>query len=1582
MKRLLIAFLSIIVCISLLASCNNKDENQNADDSNQSDNQDNIQNDEKPVDQDVIWSPDVEVSIIYVHGGVSEENLSDLFYKIGANAKDVLVYTDAAPESTHEIVVGRTGREISRQAYRALERIEAEGEEYVGYCIYSDGKSIAIAYDEGMLGQNHPEQVAIDLFMEQYASKETFKANKGVLVCERFNIIEYQEAIDNKRIEESWAKIEADLVGNYGKEMAKSTVDAFKKFYALYTDDLVSWFANLYDPVVGGYYYSNSARNTEGYLPDLESTNQALGFIVSSGMGNPADIIPKEMQKQMVNFARSLQSGENGHFYHPQWGKELTDKYPSRKGRDINNAVRILEHFDAIPVYDTPTGIKGENPIGTVLPASANLTEKLGGSMAVMVSKVILANDADAGVESHLLNDVNFKAYLEKYRAKMATDSYWVGNELESIAPQIVARDKVLAERGVTYRLADIMADWFTSFQDPETGLWEPYENNEYDCVNGILKISSAYSKVEKVVPNAEKLLMHSIDAITSEADPHHVCCVLNTWYAITILTTNISTYGGAEGKALIKELTAEYAEKYPAMIEATAKKFALFRKDDGGSKGSFSYFQTKTSETSQGLPVALENQNEGDVNSSYICSSGVMGHVFGFIGLRAVDLYTTSDAMKYRLILESLDEIIKDKEIKPVPLDLEDVESVEELMNDGILDKWTPQGEVVVEDGYSNGEASRVMRLTTLAGSDDLLQIRITKSQGSYNSIAFQSDIMFVPDTTTTYTLLFFGNQSSVKAANMQLISKPGDGVYVSVVDTDEQIKIADCEKWFTLRVEYARLTYSKIILDIFVNDKFITSSAVPYGAESTSATSVKRIQFSADKNSSGDIYFDNFFLEQFLKELPAGVEDDEGPSEAETGIATFESKPIGAYYNQRWLDRWLPGGKLEIVDATPYGAESKVLALTTAQKDDDLFQLFVTKTAESYNAVGIQTDVMFDTLPGSAFKLLIFGGPKAYELTISTEADGVYVSGPGMTKAKLADNKTWFNLQYGYAKVSDSVAYVAVIANNTLVAESTVPYDSGYVPEVSEIQRVQFAADKQRVTEGTVYFDNMIMAQLTYQLPENLPVAPPTPDEPSPEEPEIPDTPQEPAEPTDPTVETYESYDPIDTFTFDNWNGGSSACEPEIVNGSKYGVDSKVYYYRSLSGCKPEITFKFNAGESANIASFESDMMFTTTGLLNPEFQIRTSDNSLIYKFYIKADGNKVCLLDSDSKVLATLANDGEWFRFGVAASANEGGGLLITFYLNGEQIKTALNYLLDASVATVGRVRFWSESTHTGEICLDNTRILSVYADPETLPKYEFGEPDPEEPSPEEPEIPDNPEEPAEPADPTVETYETDDQLDTFYFDNWNGGDSVENTSWYGIVDGSPYGESSKVYGFETVENFKPEVTFKFSSSPTANYTFFESDMMFTTNGYLCPEFQIRTAGNIQLFSFNIKADGEKVYLLDADSNQLAELANDGEWFKFGVKGSDYEGGMAITFYLNGERIDTSLYKTGGNAYAFERIRFWTETTHVGEIYFDNTKITCSTEEFEAPIPDTPQEPDDSENGDLPFDGQGNVGDTDWT
>ena len=95
----------------------------------------------------------------------------------------------------------------------------------------------------------------------------------------------------------------------FERKYGKALCDALRAWHELYTDEVVEWLAKLYDAKIGGWYYSESARDndtveyrekTYKLLPDVESTNQALCFLESAGMVDDFDAsYPKALPEWM-----------------------------------------------------------------------------------------------------------------------------------------------------------------------------------------------------------------------------------------------------------------------------------------------------------------------------------------------------------------------------------------------------------------------------------------------------------------------------------------------------------------------------------------------------------------------------------------------------------------------------------------------------------------------------------------------------------------------------------------------------------------------------------------------------------------------------------------------------------------------------------------------------------------------------------------------------------------------------------------------------------------------------------------------------------------------------------------------------------------------------------------------------------------------------------------------------------------------------------------------------------------------------------------------------------------------------------
>ncbi len=116
------------------------------------------------------------------------------------------------------------------------------------------------------------------------------------------------------------------------------TREALADLMSIYGDGFYKWLAELWDPATGGFYYSESARDHEGFLPDIETVGQVLAALKNNGLfeaygHDTVKALPAEMQKRILAFTDSLQDPEDGFFYHPQWGKKIP---LTRRGRDLS----------------------------------------------------------------------------------------------------------------------------------------------------------------------------------------------------------------------------------------------------------------------------------------------------------------------------------------------------------------------------------------------------------------------------------------------------------------------------------------------------------------------------------------------------------------------------------------------------------------------------------------------------------------------------------------------------------------------------------------------------------------------------------------------------------------------------------------------------------------------------------------------------------------------------------------------------------------------------------------------------------------------------------------------------------------------------------------------------------------------------------------------------------------------------------------------------------------------------------------------------------------------------------------------
>lgn len=402
--------------------------------------------------------------------------------------------------------------------------------------------------------------------------------------------------------------------------MKKNDYSALSPDAARAFDDAISqfgektyiWLAGLWEPEIGGFYYSNSGRDHEGFLPDIESTCQAINMVKTLGMMDHCDRdlrrgLPLDMQKKVLAFAEGLQA-EDGLFYHPQWGKEIS---PSRRGRDFT--------------------------------WSKDIINELGGSFRYpLVSEQIKSGgERMKELPDYMRSEKAMLEYLDSF--DIMNKSYYMGNTVGSQMPEIGAAG-----------LRHVVKNYYVEHQNPEYGLWQ--DNVNYHAVNGLMKISGMFVK-DCPFPNHDAAINSAIAVMLSDEIPGAVVDFYNPWRASWMIIDSLRNAGmDDEAERQMNKLRGVAAE----LVRKTSEKMQDFIKPDG----SASYFRYFTSSESQRAKVALYKEPEGDVNATAITIRGSLIQPMEFLGVKNAGIYDKSDYDKFIKLIEAQKPPVK----KPQP--------------------------------------------------------------------------------------------------------------------------------------------------------------------------------------------------------------------------------------------------------------------------------------------------------------------------------------------------------------------------------------------------------------------------------------------------------------------------------------------------------------------------------------------------------------------------------------------------------------------------------------------------------------------------------------------------------------------------------------------------------------------------------------------------------------------------------------------------------------------------------------------------------------------------------------------------
>ncbi len=828
-KRVLTLLMIALMCLVTLASC--KQPGSNADGPNKDDPTGNTQEKEN-----LIYNTTSELYFIAADG--LDSNISNLIYSdlMSQRIEPILMAAPSSEAHAHEIVVGNTDRAISKAAISRMNRIDKNTDDERIYLIYSDGSSVAIVWEEDEDGV--ARDTAVEYFRENCINSE-LAAPQGTVFGETVDLLEHYTALDSAASQPLWE----ELSENYGKEIA----DAMRRYYSILSPDSVIWLANLYDSDIcvcrdlygeeecsgtkycgtGGFYYSNSGRDTLGYLPDAESTAQALSFLVSTGLatsrgGNWKGVVTEEMQQKIGDFIYALEE-PNGYFYHPQWGIEFTDSKLSRRARDLTWCCNILSVLGRTPKYTTASGVLGENAKATASP----LTERLGQSCVYAVSKAVLtAGDSYA---AHLQDLSAFKAYLDS--KDIHNSSYSVGNELTSQTAQIQARDRQIGTESDPTPLMDYLIEWLNASQNPATGTWDWKDPTDvgysaYYGVNGLMKISGIYNAHKAVIPHAEEAVNSAAADAMSEEDAVNIVNVYNPWVAISNVFTNLRKYA-VNGEARADSLLSQLLEYAPEAIDMTRVKVQHFLKEDGSGCYTWKYSPAQ----SQGCPVAVPNSEEGDVNGGSIAINGTLGNMCNALGITKIPQFGERERYLFRKEISNLSPVEKDNDSSiPDIIDFEYDEIGEESTYISTQHNGGSGTSLVVADPTGSGKGN-VTEIISYAGAGDNTIISCQNTAGTSTTFVFESDI-YLDSASRTYAV-----QVNIGGAYMFTLRENSEGKIElwessstsASVSVDEYLGVTvDKQSWFRVKVEYYYGDHDNVRIKFYADTDLTDSEGV----------------------------------------------------------------------------------------------------------------------------------------------------------------------------------------------------------------------------------------------------------------------------------------------------------------------------------------------------------------------------------------------------------------------------------------------------------------------------------------------------------------------------------------------------------------------------------------------------------------------------------------------------------------------------------------------------------------------------------------------------------------------------------
>lgn len=802
----------------------------------------------------------------------SEMDILDIRYKIFGLKGVMPVSTPDSEVMEREIVFGDTSRQITALAKSELAKLKSgKNDSDFGYIIYSDGKSVAIYWEHENL-----MALALNKFTSVCIDEKALMLDSGVVLSALYSKKDTeQEAV--------WLAIENTV----STELYRS-LRAFAG--EINGAVLCEWLANLYDSEQGGFYYSASARDYEGFLPDMESTAQALSYLASSkAVTDINKDFPNDLKIKIVDFFISRQSESDGYFYHPQWPIG-TDKLQSdRYGRDLGSATTWIARLtvdrdgDGVeekqyPKVCTPNGYKcREHDLNGGVCASVIATAfdaSLRSSVSSAVSQVLdttVRTTSSASSKPDFTSAQSFLAWLESANADIKTDPDTASHYINAWSSEIIARGYADVLLDYLDRIQQEVYEEQTERGDKPSGLWS------YDATSSlgmaIHKYMSAYynsSVCGRELKYYKEAISTCIDIMLIDISDSALNILMNNYIGVTHILTNVRKYNPDDLPELCEMIRARGVEIIN-IARANLETHAL-------ENGTFAYDNGRSLVNLYGVTVS-RGEIEADVNGLQMIVN-FYNSIFNLFNLPSVSLCSTDDGDSFVETIYSLEPIDK----KPLPnstIDFED-KTLMQIPEVKIV-KNTSDGAIsIIEDPL--GENGNILSFYSGIGtpSGDFLNVLATDNGGNCNIAEF--DFLIAERSVNSELYQVFidnGFMLTISTDGSYLrIDVISDGVAnpnrTVIINYSDRVRV---DEWHRIRFEaYDPINGGELpVIKVFVDDELRGESSIYYRSDSGAnyASNFAWFKIYSKAGVITDTYVDNIYCSRESKEYIEGDDD-----------------------------------------------------------------------------------------------------------------------------------------------------------------------------------------------------------------------------------------------------------------------------------------------------------------------------------------------------------------------------------------------------------------------------------------------------------------------------------------------------------------------------------------------------------------------------------------------------------------------------------------------------------------------------------------------------------------------------------